>query len=161
MVAVSGVFRALSELGGILALRRLFDTGFGWSLIAKIVLFGALLAPLGARNRYVNVPGLQMKKRRQRAMTGLRRTVRAEIAVAAVILVVTAILSQLPPPALRPAAAIPRPSSGQALTTGEDLVEQGRDPARDPDRLSLSGIRPSRPRLGDVTAPGRSYKYAK
>jgi len=92
-VAVTGLLRAISELGGVGAWRRLFDTSFGVTLCIKVALFVGLVA-LGARNHYVNVPRL----RHDAGKVGpLRRSVRTEIVLAAAIFVATGFLSGLPP----------------------------------------------------------------
>ncbi len=78
VVAVTGVVRAIDEIGGVGAWRRLFETSFGVTLLIKVGLFAGLMA-LGARNRYVNVPAVSERGERIRS---LRRTVGAEVALA-------------------------------------------------------------------------------
>jgi copper transport protein len=88
-VAVTGVVRAVDELGSIDAL---LNTDFGRLLIAKTALL-ALLAVLGAANRFINVP------RAARVLAGLRRVATTEVAVGGVVLLLTAILVNVAPPA--------------------------------------------------------------
>jgi copper transport protein len=88
VVAMTGVIRAVDELRDPAAL---FGTSYGRLVVAKAVVI-TLLGALGALNRYVNLP------RMRRSPVGLRRTAGVEIAVAALALVVTAVLSQTEPP---------------------------------------------------------------
>ncbi len=89
VVAVTGVVRAIDEIGGVGAWRRLCETSFGVTLLIKVGLFAGLVA-LGARNRYVNVPAVRERGERIRS---LRRTVGAEVAVAVGIFGVTGVLT--------------------------------------------------------------------
>jgi copper transport protein len=93
VVAITGSIRALSELGWRHAVHGLLHTSFGLTLAIKVALFLVLVA-LGARNRYTNVPAVDRVPSR---IGQLRRTVRAEIVVAAAILVTTGVLSSFPP----------------------------------------------------------------
>jgi copper transport protein len=90
LVAVTGLSRALHLAGGW---RGLLDSGYGRLLDLKVALFLGLVA-LGALNRFRVVPSLAGGVRR---LGGLRRNVRGEVVLAACILAVTAVLSQLPP----------------------------------------------------------------
>src|SRR4029453_13620046 len=90
LVAVTGLSRALHLAGGW---KGLLDSSYGRLLDVKGLLFLGLVA-LGALNRFRVVPALAAGVRR---LDGLRRNVRAEVALAACILAVTAVLSQLPP----------------------------------------------------------------
>jgi nitrogen fixation protein FixH len=117
VVAVTGVQRAVSEVGGPTAWSRLFHTSFGLTLLIKVGLFVGLVA-LGARNRYVNVPRIVRGSGR---LSSLRRTVGAEVLIAAGVLGVTAVLTQLPPAATVASAA--RPASQEAVVvTGSDFA---------------------------------------
>ena len=117
VVAVTGTIRAVNELGGTHALRGLLHTSFGVALLVKVGLFAALVA-LGARNRYVNVPRAGSEPRR---LGSLRRTVAAEILIAAGVLGATAVLSELPPASVVAAAA--RPTRAQeVVVTGSDFA---------------------------------------
>ena len=90
LVAITGLSRALHLAGGW---RGLLDSSYGRFLDLKVALFLALVA-LGARNRYRIVPALAGGVRR---LGDLRRNVRGEVVLAACILAVTAVFSQLPP----------------------------------------------------------------
>jgi copper transport protein len=90
LVAVTGLSRALHLAGGW---RGLLDSGYGRLLDLKVALFLGLVA-LGALNRFRVLPSLAGGVRR---LGGLRRNVRGEVVLAACILAVTAVLSQLPP----------------------------------------------------------------
>jgi copper transport protein len=118
MVVLTGVARTVDELGGW---RRLADSGFGRALDLKLLLFAGLVA-LGALNRYRIVPLFQAGSRR-RAAARLRRSVGAELGLAAAVLAAAALLSQLAPgvPSGSGAAARPGPAAPPALqATGSD-----------------------------------------
>jgi copper transport protein len=117
VVALTGMQRAISEVGGPTAWGRLFHTSFGVTLLIKVGLFVGLVA-LGARNRYVNVPAVSGDPD---GLPSLRRTVGAEVLIAAGILGVTGVLTQLPPPAT--VAVARRPNVAQQLVlTGNDFA---------------------------------------
>jgi copper transport protein len=90
LVAITGLSRALHLAGGW---QGLLDSGYGRLLDLKVALFLGLVT-LGALNRFRIVPALAGGVRR---LGGLRRNVRGEIVLAACILAVTAVFSQLPP----------------------------------------------------------------
>jgi copper transport protein len=90
LVAITGLSRALHLAGGW---QGLLDSGYGRLLDLKVALFLGLVA-LGAANRFRVVPALAAGVRR---LGALRRNVRGEVALAACILAVTAVFSQLPP----------------------------------------------------------------
>jgi putative copper export protein/methionine-rich copper-binding protein CopC len=90
LVAVTGLSRALHLAGGWTGL---LDSSYGRFLDVKVALFFGLVL-LGALNRYRVVPALAGGVRR---LDRLRRNVRGEVLLAACILAVTAVLSQLPP----------------------------------------------------------------
>jgi copper transport protein len=90
LVAVTGISRALHLAGGW---QGLLDSSYGRFLDVKVALF-LVLVLLGALNRYRVVPALASGVRR---LGDLRRNVRWEVVLAACILAVTAVLSQLPP----------------------------------------------------------------
>jgi copper transport protein len=107
LVAVTGLSRALHLAGGW---RGLLDSSYGRFLDVKVALFLGLVA-LGALNRYRVLPALAGGVRR---LAGLRRNVRGEVVLAACVLAVTAVLSQLPPGKFvveRAAARPPAPPS--------------------------------------------------
>jgi copper transport protein len=90
LVAVTGLSRALHLAGGW---QGLLDSPYGRFLDVKVALFAGLVL-LGALNHYRVVPALASGARR---LGDLARNVRGEVVLAACILAVTAILSQLPP----------------------------------------------------------------
>jgi putative copper export protein/methionine-rich copper-binding protein CopC len=90
LVAVTGLSRALHLAGGW---QGLLDSPYGRFLDVKVALFAALVL-LGALNRFRVVPALAAGVRR---LDRLRRNVRGEVILAACILAVTAVFSQLPP----------------------------------------------------------------
>jgi putative copper export protein len=79
VVALTGLSRALDEVGWPDHWNRLFDTSFGITVLIKVGLFVGLVA-LGAVNRYQNVPRVDAPNPGIRL---LRLTVGAEVAVAA------------------------------------------------------------------------------
>jgi hypothetical protein len=164
VVVVTGVWRALDEVGGW---GRLLDTSFGQVLDLKVLLFLALLA-LGAINRRWLVPALAGGLGR---LAALRRNVRAELGVAALVLLATGLLTELPPGGTgvpRPAAPLveaagndygtsvkvklvatpgtPGPNSFRATVTDYDSGDPF--PAR---RVQLRFALPSQPDLGEST----------
>jgi copper transport protein len=92
-VAITGAVRLIDQVGGPAEWGRLFSTSFGLAAVAKIALFGGLVL-LGARNRYVNVPGVA---KGSRPVSSLRRTVAAELAIAAGVFGATGMMTELPP----------------------------------------------------------------
>jgi copper transport protein len=118
VVALTGILRALDEIGGIGKWRDAFSTSFGVALLIKIGLFVALVA-LGARNRYVNVPAFGNDPPRSRHLS---KTVAAEVLLAALILGTTALLSQLPPPVDIANAASGAGGSTNVVVTGHDFA---------------------------------------
>ncbi|HVE92790.1 MAG TPA: copper resistance protein CopC [Actinomycetota bacterium] len=87
VVVVTGTLRAVDEVG---SWDRLTGTFFGRLVLAKVCLL-VLLALLGAMNRYRHAP------RASSTLTPLRRTSVAELSLAAVVVVVTALLASNPP----------------------------------------------------------------
>jgi copper transport protein len=172
VVAVTGVVRAIDELGGVGAWREAFHTSFGLTLLLKVALFVGLVA-LGARNRYVNVPAVAARGERVRS---LHRTVGAEVALAVGIFGVTGVLTQLPPAVQLAAARGPAPAQ-QLVVRGSDFATSVRvrlvispgtvgpnrfeasiadyDTGRPihADRVSLQFRLPSQPDLGTPSLP--------
>jgi len=109
VVVVTGVARTADELGGW---GRLVDSGFGRALDLKLALFAGLVG-LGALNHYRLVPLFGAGARR-RAAARLRRSVGAELGLAAGVLAAAALLSQLAPGATA-GAARPGPAATQVL----------------------------------------------
>jgi copper transport protein len=87
VIAGSGISRAVNEVGGW---GRLVSTSYGRVVTAKVTLF-AVLALLGALNRYRAVPAAEGDTRL------LRRVSRIELGAAAVVLVLTGLLASLVP----------------------------------------------------------------
>lgn len=92
-VAATGAARAVQEVGW--APSRLFETGFGLTVVAKTALFGALVA-IGAYNRYRVVPAISSGAPK---LGLLRRTVSGEITLATGVFGITGIMAGLVPPA--------------------------------------------------------------
>ena len=112
VVAVSGLIRAISEIGTVDAL---VSTDFGRLVIAKTALL-ALLALLGAVNHFRNVPAAG------RALRGLRRVGSVELLVGATALLLSASLVNLAPPSEVAAA-----QGGTAGAATSPLVVNGAD----------------------------------
>ena len=108
VLAASGTLRAIDEVGSWDAL---VSTGFGRLILVKTGLL-AVLVGLGARNRYRSVPEVEGSPR------PLLRLGRAELGLAAVVLVATAVLQGLAPPATVAAAPAPKP----LVVTGHDFA---------------------------------------
>ena len=116
IVAVTGLLRAIAEIGSVDAL---LTTDFGHLVIAKTALLGAL-ALMGAVNHFRNVPAAG------RTLGGLRRVGSVELLVGATVLLLSASLVNLAPPVEVAAAAgapsaSPNPSPSVAVVTGNDL----------------------------------------
>ena len=109
LVATTGVLRALSEIG---QWGNLVSTAFGWLILAKTGLL-LVLAALGSINHFRSVPNAG------RSLGLLRRVGSTELAVAAVVLVLSASLVNLAPPA-QAAANAPAPSASVSAT-GSDF----------------------------------------
>jgi len=114
VVALTGLSRALDEVGWPQHWGRLFDTSYGLAVLVKVGLFVPLVA-LGARNRYVNVPAAVHQGR----VRSLTRTAAAEVGLAALIFAATGVLSELPPAATAVAT--------QASHAQQQLVLSGHD----------------------------------
>jgi copper transport protein len=160
VIAVTGVLRAVPEVGSI---RALVSTSFGVTLLIKSSLFVALMA-IAWRNRYRLVPklaepvptapaalspvmggatadppeqGAGAESRppgagvpppgsaAARAIGSLRRSVRSEVALAAIVLVVAAVLSGLPPASFVEAAG-QKTASPSVTVTGTDYATTAR-----------------------------------
>ena len=98
LLVVTGVYRALAEV----SVDDLLDTGYGRALLVKLGLFVVLLAG-GAYNRMVVHPRLEraalgLDPDDRGAAAALRVSVRAELAVAALLMVSVAVLVSLAPP---------------------------------------------------------------
>jgi copper transport protein len=113
VVAVTGLSRALDEVGWPQHWGRLFTTSFGVTVLIKFALFGGLVT-LGAINHYVNVPAVAAGRKDPRV---LRRTVTAEVTIAALILAVTGVMSSLPP-----SASVADAATGPSAPTGVEAT---------------------------------------
>jgi len=109
-VAVTGLERALSELG---SWHALFGSSFGRVLDLKVLLFGVLVA-FGAHHHFRVVPALPHEPD---GLAVLRRGLRSELVVAALVLLATASLSQLPPGSAT-AASTPSPAPAHVQAVG-------------------------------------------
>jgi copper transport protein len=118
VVAVTGTARALDEIGGLEKWKDSLSTSFGVALIIKIGLF-IVLVGLAARNRYVNVPAFGSDNGRS---SHLSKTVVAEVVLAILILGMTAVLSQLPPPVDIANAASGVGHAPNVVVTGHDFA---------------------------------------
>ncbi|HSJ73905.1 MAG TPA: CopD family protein [Miltoncostaeaceae bacterium] len=99
VLVVTGVYRALAELGSV---GDIADSAYGRALIVKLALFAVLLAG-GAYNRLVAHPRLEraalgLDPDDRGAASAMRVSVAAELALAAALMVSVAVLVSLPPP---------------------------------------------------------------
>jgi copper transport protein len=118
VVATSGLIRAIPEIGTV---DGLVSTDFGHLVIAKTALLG-VLALLGALNHFRNVPAAG------RTLGGLRRAGSAELLVGATVLLLSASLVNLAPPAEAASsgsstggAPSPSPSPAPLVVEGHDF----------------------------------------
>src|SRR5581483_11004567 len=88
VVFVTGLYRAYVEIG---RWDKIFTTGFGQLVVAKVVVIAAL-AGLGARNRWRHVPGADASLR------GLRLVGGVEVVLGASALLLAAALVNVAPP---------------------------------------------------------------
>lgn len=99
LLVVTGVYRALAELGSV---GDVADTGYGRALLVKLGLFAVLLTG-GAYNRLVAHPRLEraalgLDPDDRGATAALRVSVTAELVLASALMVSVAVLVSLPPP---------------------------------------------------------------
>ncbi len=159
VLALSGTLRAIDEVG---SWHALFATSFGRLILVKSGLLVALVG-LGAANRYRTVRHVQDTPR------PLLRLGRVELGVVAVVLVATALLQGLAPPATVAAAPAPLVVTGHDFATtvkvrltispgtvgfnqfdlAADDYDTGRPVVADPVTLTFS--RPDRPDVGAST----------
>jgi copper transport protein len=111
LVALTGTFRAVIELGSI---GQLFGSSFGVLVLVKVALF-VMLAGLGAINRFGNVP------RSSTVLRGLRRVGSTEVVIGAAVVLVAAALVNVAPPVASTAAASTAQST-QLVVTGSDFA---------------------------------------
>jgi copper transport protein len=131
-VAASGTVQAIFEVGSVGAF---FDTGYGRIVLAKAVLLGVLIG-FGAANRGWLIPSLTRAAEAVANADGiwrsLRRNVRIEVVVVAVVLAITAVLvSYAPPSDTSSAASLPALGRVSGRTTlGNVTLRYTVDPAR-------------------------------
>jgi putative copper export protein/methionine-rich copper-binding protein CopC len=114
-VAVTGLIRAIAEVGNVEAL---LASDFGRVVIAKSAILGGLAA-LGAVNHFRNVPAAG------RALGGLRLVGSTEVLLGATAVLLSGALVNLPPPvASGTAGAAARPSPSPSATP---LLVEGHD----------------------------------
>jgi copper transport protein len=130
VVVAAGTALAWTE---VRALRALTSTAYGWTLVVKVVLVGAILA-VGRYNNRRLVPAIMRSARggagghpqRIDAWQTLTRAVRVEAIGIVVVLAVTAVLVNLPP--ARSAAGIGEVFSGYADLGSQHQVNLTVDP---------------------------------
>jgi copper transport protein len=131
VIGVTGVLRAVPEVG---SLGALVSTSFGVTLLIKTGLFVAMIG-VAWRNRYRLLPKLAepalaapgvlspvMRGATAGAIGSLLRSVRTEVALAAIVLAVAAVLSGLPPASFVEAAAQKTAASAAVTVTGNDFA---------------------------------------
>ena len=113
LVAISGSVRAVTALGGLGAVVRIFDTSYGTVLAIKVAV-ALVLIGLGALNRYRSIPRLD-------AGDGalLRRVMRLEVVAAVGIFALTGTLTGLAP---NPPAAQVAPAPSRITATAADFA---------------------------------------
>jgi copper transport protein len=111
VVALTGTFRAVIEVGSI---DKLFGTAFGVLVLVKVGLF-AVLAGLGAVNRFGNVP------RASSVLRGLRRVASTEVVIGTAVVLVAATLVNVAPPVASSVAASAAQAS-RLVVTGSDFA---------------------------------------
>jgi len=87
-------------------------------VLIKVALFGGLVT-LAAINHFVNVPAVASGSKGPRV---LRRTVAAEVTIAALILAVTGVMTSLPPSASVAAAATRPPTAAGVEVSRHDFA---------------------------------------
>lgn len=111
IVAITGLLRAISEVGSI---DSLLSSDFGHLVIAKTVLLG-VLAVFGAINHFRHVPAAG------RALHGLRRLGSAELLVGGTVLLLSASLVNLAPPTETAGAGAPAAGVSPVVLAGSDF----------------------------------------
>ena len=106
LIGITGLLRAIDEVG---SLSSLTGTLFGRLVLVKVGLF-VILALLGAVNRYRNVPLIRQR------LPALQLVGMTEVGVAAIVLVVAATLTSLPPPSYSQASAVANAPSNLVVT---------------------------------------------
>jgi putative copper export protein len=121
VVFVSGVLRAVDELGGFGWWLHPFANDYRTALTVKLALVVPLVA-LGAANRFRNVPRFE-----RTGPSPLLRTVGGELMVAAVVFAAAGVMTGLPPrgtqaPPQQVATPTPTPSMEPLVVTGADFA---------------------------------------
>lgn len=172
VVVVAGTTLAWSE---VRAVRALFSTAYGWTLVTKIILVAAILLA-AAYNRQRLVPAIKAAEDAAgAAWRRLRRTIGIEVGGIAVVLLISALLVNLTP--ARTAAGVGGFFSEFADLGGEHVVNLTVEPNRaghnelhlylqdqrgrlaEVERLTLSFTQPAREigpleRAPDTVGPG-------
>ncbi len=124
-LAVTGTIQAVIEVGSF---ADMVETGFGRMVTAKILLFAALVG-LGWANRGRLLPALdrlaEAGSEPGRVGLAVRRNLRLEAGLIAVVLAVTAVLVSYAPPS----DSVAGPASGRT-EVGGNILEYTVDPAR-------------------------------
>jgi len=99
VLVVTGVYRALAELPSFDAL---WTTSYGVVLVVKLAIF-VLMLGLAAWNRFSLHPRLErdalgISPGGASALAALRTSIRAEVVLAALVMVAVAVLVSIPPP---------------------------------------------------------------
>ena len=113
VVCVTGLARSVVQVGSPGAL---FDKGYGVTLLIKLGLVVGLVA-LGALNHFIWAPAVRRGDPDESATRRFRLNSTSELAVALVVLAVTAVLSGLAPP-LTAATTSPAAPAPQARCRG-------------------------------------------
>jgi len=124
VLTVAGVVQAIVEVN---AFSALLDTAFGRAVLIKALLLCALIA-IGAWHRRTSIPRLRAIARTDAspgaAGVSVRRALRAEVALIAVVLGVTAALSSYPPSTVQASGPVSR-----TTTIGPAQLQVTVDPA--------------------------------
>lgn len=124
VLTVAGVVQAIVE---VRTFAHLLDTAFGRCVLIKVVLLCGLIA-IGAWHRRTAIPGLRQIAAAGESPAGagvsIRRALRAEVALVAVVLGVTAALSSYPPSTVQAAGPVSR-----TTTVGPAQLQVTVDPA--------------------------------
>ena len=113
VAVLAGALRATGELGGPGWFLRAFDTTYGTTLVIKVLAVTGLLA-LGGWNRYRGIAKLEAG-----TASSLRRTLLAEVVLAAGVLGLTGTLTGLPP---RPEAPTDAPTPVAVVARATDFA---------------------------------------
>jgi copper transport protein len=159
VIVATGAYQAVARLADF---SELFDSRYGNAIVAKSAILGVVLL-IAALNLLIIGPRLLAFARERAAGLGariwelrLRLTVGAELALIAVILVATAVLTNTPPPtggAIQAAGgSVPYLEAGTPVTTsaGDLSITVWADPGRvGPNQLNVL-LRPTSGSLGEV-----------